>query len=325
MHVPGPGLAYHQVQRIPSWRWWRPLLGTIALVVMAMFVVQIGLVLAFGAYFVLRGDGFAELNDSLADLASLDPVTPLTLAFLNLSLAAAIPVAMLVQLVCHQLHPGWLSSVARRLRWRWLLVTLGLSLVALLATLAVGAVLPAQDAPGMSEELNPWTDTTRDFLLVIVLLTPLQAAGEEYAFRGYLTQAFGGWLRSRWAAVLIPAVLFALAHGAQDPPVFVDRLAFGIVAGILVITTGGLEAGIAMHVLNNFLAYGLALAFSDMTTALNPTAGSWWMLPVTLTQSLVYLGLCTYAARKLGIATATPPPPVVWGATPGPERPISWP
>ena len=26
-----------------------------------------------------------------------------------------------------------------------------------------------------------------------------------------------------------------------------------------------------MHVLNNFLAFGLALAFSDMTAALNPT------------------------------------------------------
>ncbi len=31
-----------------------------------------------------------------------------------------------------------------------------------------------------------------------------------------------------------------------------------------------------MHVLNNFLAYGFALAYSDMTTALNPTGGSWW-------------------------------------------------
>ena len=37
------------------------------------------------------------------------------------------------------------------------------------------------------------------------------------------------------------------------------------------ITTGGLEAGIAMHVLNNFLAFGAALAFGDMTTALTPT------------------------------------------------------
>ena len=55
--------------------------------------------------------------------------------------------------------------------------------------------------------------------------------------------------------------------------------------------TGGLEAGIAMHVLNNFLAFGLALAFSDMGSTLNPTGGTWWSIPVTLTQSLVYLAL----------------------------------
>jgi hypothetical protein len=74
------------------------------------------------------------------------------------------------------------------------------------------------------------------------------------------------------------------------------------VAGILVIATGGLEAGIAMHVLNNFVAYGFALAFSDMTTALNPTGGSWWTLPTTLTQSLVYLALAIWAARWMGVS-----------------------
>ena len=107
--------------------------------------------------------------------------------------------------------------------------------------------------------------------------------------------------------MLLPAILFAFAHGAQDAPIFVDRFAFGLVAGVLVITTGGLEAGIAMHVLNNFLAYGAALAYSDMTSALNPSDGSWWQLPVTLTQSLVYLGLATWVARRRGIATRTSP------------------
>ena len=83
-------------------------------------------------------------------------------------------------------------------------------------------------------------------MLVIVLLTPLQAAGEEYAFRGYLTQAFGGLFRRR---VRRPpprhprACCSRFAHGAQDAPIFVDRFAFGLVAGILVIATGGLEAG----------------------------------------------------------------------------------
>jgi hypothetical protein len=62
-----------------------------------------------------------------------------------------------------------------------------------------------------------------------------------------------------------------------------------------------------MHVLNNFLAFGLALAYSDMGTALNPTGGSWWSIPVTLTQSLVYLGLAVLVARRMGLGTTAEP------------------
>ncbi len=142
----------------------------------------------------------------------------------------------------------------------------------------------------------------------MLLLTPLQAAGEEYAFRGYLTQAFGGLFGRTWAAVLFPALLFALAHGGQSPPVFFDRFAFGVVAGLLVVLTGGLEAGIAMHVLNNWLAFGLALAFGDMGSALNPTGGSWWTIPVTLTQSLSYLALVLLLARRWRLRTSTETP-----------------
>jgi membrane protease YdiL (CAAX protease family) len=210
-----------------------------------------------------------------------------------------------------------------RIRWRWLLVCLGLSVLALLATLVVSALLPsAGDAGEVGGHLNHFTSTTFEFALVILFLTPLQAAGEEYAFRGYLTQAVGGLFRWRWLAVVVPALLFALAHGiGQDVPVFFDRFAFGLVAGVLVIATGGLEAGIAMHVLNNFLAFGLALLFGDMTDTLNASGGSWWMIPSTLTQSLVYLALVLLVARRLGIATrtsATPAegPTVLVGQTP---------
>ena len=107
---------------------------------------------------------------------------------------------------------------------------------------------------------------------MIVLLTPFQAAGEEYLFRGYLTQAFGGLFhRVVVSPSSCPPFLFGLAHGlGQSIPVFFDRFAFGLVAGVLVVLTGGLEAGIAMHVLNNWLAFGLALAFGDMADHAEP-------------------------------------------------------
>src|SRR4051794_16051481 len=294
-------VEYHLVQRaLGRWNTWRPIAGIAVLIAMELVFVQVFLVVLFAVgLFALGSD---DVGGDLQRVLDTDHVTPAGLAYLNASLALAIPVTMGIVYLLHRLPPGSLASVAGRLRWKWLLTCLGLSVLALMATLVVSAFLPAQEGD-LGGSLNDWTSELRTFAIVILLLTPLQAAGEEYAFRGYLTQAFGGLTRSRTAAVLLPALLFALAHGSQDLPIFFDRFAFGVVAGILVITTGGLEAGIAMHVLNNFLAFGLALAYSDMSSALNPTGGSWWNIPVTLTQSLVYLALATWAARRMGIRT----------------------
>ncbi|HEX2773301.1 MAG TPA: type II CAAX endopeptidase family protein, partial [Micromonosporaceae bacterium] len=258
----------------------------------------------FAVWFLLRGDPVIAGMERLLDLN--DP-TPAGLAYLNLTLASAIPVTWLLVRALHGVRPRWLASVRPRIRWGWFATCLGLSVLALVLTLVVSSLLPAVDqGTPISGDLNELTPTLRDFLLVVLLLTPLQAAGEEYAFRGYLTQAFGGIVRHPLPAVLGPAFLFALAHGAQSAPVFVDRFAFGVLAGVLVILTGGLEAGIAMHMLNNWLAFGMALAFGDMASALNPTGGSWWSLPVTLTQSLGYLALVLWVARRRGLGTTTP-------------------
>jgi membrane protease YdiL (CAAX protease family) len=297
------GLSYHLVQRGGRPGWWRPVVGTILLVATMLTLVPLLLQLPFALGYAVAGD---PVGDSMTRLLDLEDPTPAGLAYLNLVLAAAIPVTWFLTRVVHGLRPRWLASVRPRIRWRWFGLCLGLSVLSLFATLVVSSLLPSSSSdPQVSGSLNDFTSTTRDFLLVVLLLTPLQAAGEEYAFRGYLTQAFGGLFGNRFAAVVGPALLFALAHGAQSAPVFFDRFAFGVVAGVLVVVTGGLEAGIAMHVLNNWLAFGLALAFGDMGSTLNPVGGSWWGIPVTLTQSLVYLGLALFAARRRGLETTT--------------------
>lgn len=308
---------YHQLHRVGRPGAWRSAVGSVLVLLLVFALVP--LIAGAVAFVALLAAG----NSTAEAAAVLDvtaEATPAGLALLNVVIALAIPVTWAVTWWLHRLKPRWLSSVAPRLRWRYLLVCLALSVVALLSSLGVGLLLPLAPGEAPVGEVNEFTTRTRDFLLVILLLTPLQAAGEEYLFRGYLTQAFGSlvWARraSQALAVLGPALIFALFHGlSQDAPVFFDRFAFGVVAGILVIRTGGLEAAIAMHVLNNFLAFGLALAFGDLTTALNATGGSsWWTIISTLTQSLVYLALATWVAKVMGVVNVGPP----IGALPAP-------
>lgn len=306
------GLEYHRIYRAgrQGWGWYAGGIATLAVT----FLVVSAVVVVVGAIVVLLAIGTPpeELGDRVAALADTGDVTPSVLLFLNAVLILAIPTSWFCARVFHGIKPRWLASVAPRIRWGYLGVSFGTALVALVAAIVLGGLLPgAGESDEISTGVNAFTDTTRDFLLVIVLLTPLQAVAEEYAFRGYLTQAFGGLVRNaqaaRYLAVLGPALLFAAAHGGQSLPVFFDRLAFGIVAGILVIATGGLEAAIAYHVLNNLLAFGIALFFGDMTEALNPSGGSWWDVLVSFVKSALFVALSIYAARRMGLQTRTAP------------------
>lgn len=301
-------LEYHQLYRAgrPGWGW--NVGGILTLAFVFLFVNAVVVVVGFTLLYAVTGTPPDDLAAKVTALADTDNVTPSVLLFLNLVIALSIPGAMACTWAFHGIKPRWLASVGPRIRWKWLAASFGVSLFSLVLAIVLGAFLPSTaEGDAVSGELNDFTSTSRDFLLIIVLLTPLQAIAEEYVFRGYLTQAFGGLFRdlrvSRYVAVLVPAALFAAAHGLQSFPVFVDRFAFGLVAGVLVIATGGLEAGIAYHVVNNVLAFGLALAIGDMTDTLNPTGGTWWDVLLSITKSVIFVALSIWVARKMGVQT----------------------
>jgi uncharacterized protein len=305
------GLEYHRLYRAGrrGAGWYAGGIATLAV----CFVLVNATVVVLASILVLLTTGTPpdELGDRVAELADTGDVTPGVLLFLNVVLILSIPAAWFCARVFHGLKPRWLASVAPRIRWRWLAASVGPAVASLVVAVVLGTFLPGAEGEDVAGGVNAFTDTTRDFLLVVVLLTPLQAVAEEYAFRGYLTQAFGSMIgnvrAARYLAVIGPAVLFAAAHGGQSVPVFFDRLAFGLVAGILVIATGGLEAAIAYHVLNNLLAFGLALLLGDMTQALNPGEGSWWDVLVSTTKSVVFVALTIALARRMGLQTRSVP------------------
>lgn len=298
--------SYPLVLRTTDYAWWKPALGAVVMG-LGFFVVPILVqpLLALGV--VIQG-GAAPFTERFTEAARLETVTPASMLYLNLALAGLTLLAMLVVRVVHRLPVAWLASVRPGVRWRFLLACFGLSVVALAAALVVGSLLPQDPNDVGGGGPNQLTGTLVAIGVVVLLTTPLQALGEEYAFRGYLMQAFGSLTGSRVAAVAVTSLLFALAHGVQNLPLFLDRLSFGVMAGLVVVLVGGLEAGIALHVMNNLFAFGIALVFGDITSVLNVSEATWWQLPVTLTQNGLYLVLVLVVARRMGLrSTSTAP------------------
>lgn len=303
------GLEFHQVEQLGrSGGGWSGL--GVVLAIVGFIAAQVIAIVGFTVYFAAV-DGLDASTDRLKAVTDVDNATPAVLLFVNLSLIAAIPITWGLSWLAQGLRPAWLSSVRPGIRWKWLAVCFLPALGSLVIALLLGTLLPVSDNETVATTANTFTSTSRDFLLVIVLTTPLQAVAEEYVFRGYLTQAFGGLVRhvaaARYLAVLGPALIFALFHGAQSPAIFFDRFAFGVVAGILVIATGGIEAGIAYHVLNNLLAFGIALFFGDISAAFDPESASNWDFVLSFVKSAVFVVLAVFAARKMGIQTRTGP------------------
>ena len=247
--LPVDGAPYPLVLRGPSYQAGRSVVGVALGLV--LFVLLTGIV---SQVVVLLGWALTAGDVVQADYArqALAFERPVGMLGANLGIATLIPIACVLIWLMHRMHPRWLLSVRPGMRWRYLLVCLGIALISLNGVLLL-SLLATGDRLALAVQPGFW-----GFLVVILLTSPLQAAAEEIFFRGYLMQALGSLVAQPWFGVVVSSVVFALLHGTQNLPLFVDRLAFGLLAAVLVWRTGGLEAGIAAHVVNNVFAYLIA-------------------------------------------------------------------
>ncbi len=252
---------YAWLMRARDWAWWRPLLGLL------MFAVLYA-VAAVLVVFVVVLTGVVPV----ADLLQL--TDPGVLLVTNASLIVAIPIVWAAWAVAHGMGRGWSGSVRGRIRWRLLRPLTWRAL----ATIGVGVVLTI----GISLTDGPVTISGPDgsyvWLLVVVLLTtPLQSAAEEFVFRGYLSQTIAAWFRTERAGAVVAAVLtaalFSAAHAPPDVLTFLDRFVFGLAASWVTRLTGGLEAAIVLHAVNNVVVFVLAGALGDGTGTALPSFG----------------------------------------------------
>lgn len=289
--------AYHRLARsAPRYTWYRALLtglvgGVIYIGLTVVFLI--GLFIASVALPTVFGDFLTTLTTQKLNLAD-----PLTFLFTIGSVALLLPAIVLARLILGPRPLGLLSSVAGRLRWRWLrsLILPALAIYAVVFALSFLVVGPLADGSTFAPKI---TGTTWLLLAFAILLTPLQATAEELVFRGYLGQAVGGWLKHPAWAILLPVPLFAIGHD-YDLWGLADVALFAIVAGWLSYRTGGLEAAIVAHVINNTVLFGLG-AFSLVD--LNAKGGSPVAIVTTAAILAGYSALVLRQAKRVGLVT----------------------
>ena len=231
--------------------------GLILLAVLLLLTIVFLLVMVFAA--PERIDG---------DLLAMNQLDPVVFFILFGSVVLMLPSALLARLVLGPRPLGLIFSVTGRIRWKWLLTCFvaAVAIYALINAIAVGLELAAggrpvslQPAPGF------WW-----LMALLIFVVPLQCAAEEVVFRGYLAQTIGRWLKHPAWAILLPVPLFVLGH-AYD---IWGQLSVGIMAvamGIITWRTGGLEAAIALHAVNNMTVSLMAMVgLTDM----NDTSGA---------------------------------------------------
>jgi len=147
------------------------------------------------------------------------------------------------------------------------------------------------------------------FLLLAIILIPLQTSFEEYLFRGYLLQGLGVLTKNKWFPLIFTSVMFGLMHIANPevvklgPIIMVYYIGTGFFLGIITLMDDGLELALGFHAANNLV--GALLVTSDWSAfqthsilkdVAEPSAGFDVLLPILI----IYPILLFIFGRKYG-------------------------
>lgn len=297
-------LPYHRLYRAqPTYRWWRPL---VAVLMTTVFFLGVSVLVAIPLFIVLFATNAIDFlsptaTDDVIALISPDMARPWTLLFGLGSIILVLPFIPLALRIAGIRPVGprvnILHSVLFRLRWGWLLISFIPAAVVWVVTFAgqLGIGLAA------GEQLLPFSTDLPTYLLsvlIVVLLVPVQAATEEYLYRGVLLQSVGAWVRWAPVTIVVSAVLFGFSH-AYDEWGILTVMVMGVGFGIVTVRTGGLEAGIAMHTVNNVAAFvATGTGMFGPTGITEDTGGPAGLVAQVVTVALWVLGVEWFARRN---------------------------
>ncbi len=115
----------------------------------------------------------------------------------------------------------------------------------------------------------------------ILIMTPIQAATEEFVFRGYVIQSFGLKIKNGMLLSVISGFMFTLPH-LMNPEVtasskegiistlcmILNYFFIGMIFAMVTIKTNSLEAAIGAHAVNNLIGF-LIVSYPDNVLATN--------------------------------------------------------
>ncbi|GAB3686445.1 lysostaphin resistance A-like protein [Angustibacter aerolatus] len=292
------GLPYHRLPHLDarSARWWRPFSTLAVGVGLLLAVAVLGLLVLLVAALTTQQGSFPAALTPSPGLD--DPRNPMDLVVDLGSLGLLLPVVVLAARWGGR-RRGTVHSVAGRFRWGTALragaVVLPLHAVVLWTLTAI--------APPADLSLPPVGASLVAVVVVVLLLTPLQCAAEEYVFRGLPAQLLGTWWRSPVVGVVLPVPLFVLGHG-YDRVGQVDVAVFALAMGFLVWKSGGLELAVVAHVANNLPLFLVApLSPSSLQQGAVDPRSLLVSVPLTLVTTA---GLSVWTSRVHGVRLLEP-------------------
>lgn len=158
---------------------------------------------------------------------------------------------------------------------------------------AWSALLGINESENLPKELGV-DKSTGALAATALLVTVFAPIAEELLFRAYIFPALRNW-KGTWPAVLITGLLFGLLHVLSSPAYAIVPLAlFGGLLCLLYLRTRSLYPCIALHSLNNAVAFGGA-----------PEVGWDWQIPLLVVGALTTIGLLALLVRR---GFGAPPP-----------------
>lgn len=282
-------------------RWYSPLL----VIVLAALFYGVGLIIQLGGFFVWalividggKGD-FDALAETMVDFNTLNGIVNGLITVILMWPAAELATRIVYRrwfwsMISVGRGPSDNGAVGRGLRWG----LLGRYMLLGLSVWGIAAVVLIVLSPGAMGDLTSgvqWDGRAATMLIAVIVLVPFQAAAEEVIFRGLAMNVIGSWLKHPAWAVLIPVPFFVYGH-LYDLPGLIDVAIFAVIVGTLTVFTGGLEVGMAFHIVNNIFALGLGvLSGADM----NATSGPAIETVISISVPIVFAALVVLDTRR---------------------------